>query len=319
VILNVKQKFNAYWMNWVKKRNRPGNPQILTSHNVYILPSRFGSAYGFVVITLFSAAINYEISTIYLMTFLLFVIGMASAVEAHANLKDLSFTVISIDDAQQGTPAKITLFIQPNHKIRFGIELKIASHTKLISRIEKIPTEGLQIIIALETTSRGCFTLPPIIVSSLFPFGIFKVWSYLYFNEHYYVIPQPENPGFWPPICLDENVMNVLASGDEELYELKQVENPWMAPNLIAWKISAKNQSWYQKVMQNNEVGCWLFKLSDLSANDLELKLQQLSYWLQTAELNGQIYGLQLTTSRISFSRGKEHLKRCLRQLAVYQ
>ncbi len=131
MITQAKKKFNTRWHGWAKKRNRPGSPQTLNSHNVYVLPSGFGCAYGLVVLTLFSAAINYQISTIFLMTFLLFIIGMASAWEAHANLKDLSFKVINIEDAQQGTPAKITLSIQANNKIRFGIEFKIASQASL--------------------------------------------------------------------------------------------------------------------------------------------------------------------------------------------
>jgi uncharacterized protein (DUF58 family) len=317
LITQATKKFNTRWQGWARKRNRPGSPQTLNSRNVYILPSGFGCAYGLVILTLFSTAINYQISTIFLMTFLLFIIGMASAWEAQANLKDLSFKVISIEDAQQGTPAKVTLSIQANNKIRFGIEFNIASQA--VSRVEKIPAEGMQITIPVETTNRGYFPLPPVVISSLFPFGIFRVWAYAYFKEHYYVYPQPVNPGFWPDFYLDQNSTKKYTLGDEELYDLKQVENPWKSPNLIAWKIAAKGQGWYLKTMNSNEVECWLFRICDLPEKNLELKLQHLSYWLQTAELNGQMYGLELAPSRTQFARGKEHLQHCLRQLALYE
>lgn len=108
-------------------------------------------------------------------------------------------------------------------------------------------------------------------------------------------------------------------SGDEELYDLKQVENPWIEPKLIAWKIAAKGQGWYLKTMASSEVDFWLFKLNDLPSQDVELKLQNLSYWLQTAESNNLIYGLELTpSSPTRLSHGITHLQYCLRQLALY-
>lgn len=317
MITQETRKIKNYWEKWVKKRNRPGNPQTLNSRNLYILPSGFGWAYAFIVVMLFLGAINYQINTIFFMTFLLVIIGLVSAWEAHANLKNLSFTFINIEDTQQGIPAKITLFIQANNKSRFGIEFHIASQPKI--RLEKIPPEGLQFIIPIETAERGYFPLPKIIISSLFPFGIFRVWSYAYFEEHYYVYPQPINPDFWPTPSLEQNSKKKYAPGDDEFYDLKHVENPWVAPKLISWRIAAKGQGWYLKTMDSNETDYWLFKLSDLPAKDIESRLQHLSYWLQTAESNGLIYGLELTASHTKFSRGKKHLQHCLRQLALYQ
>jgi uncharacterized protein (DUF58 family) len=318
VITQVGIRFKNYWVKWVKKRNRLGNPQTLHSRNLYILPSGFGWAYGLVVVTLLFGSINYQISTMFLMTFILAIIGLISAWEAHANLKNLAFQFIAVEDAQQGTPAKITLLIQATNKIRFGVDFQIASQPKI--RLEKIPLEGLQFIVPIETATRGFFPLPAVIISGLFPFGIFKVWSYAYFEEHYYyVYPQAKDPGFWPEPCLDKNLQKKYALGDEEFYDLKQVENPWTEPNRIAWKIAAKGQGWYLKTMDSSEVDYWLFKLNDLPSKDFELNLQNLSYWVQAAELNGMIYGLELRGSQTPFARGKEHLQHCLRQLALCQ
>lgn len=318
MITRVKKYLKRYWETWVKKRNDPGNPQTLNSRNIYILPSGFGWAYGLVVIILFLGAINYQINTVFLLTFLLMTIGLVSAWEAHANFKNLSFRFIAIEDTQQGMPAKLALFIQANNKNRFALEFQIASQTKI--RLENISAEGLHFIMPIETTTRGCFRLPPIVISSVFPFGIFKVWSYLYFDEKYYVYPQAIDPGFWPEPCFDQNVQKKQAMGDEEFYDLKLVENPWVEPKLIAWRIAAKGHGWYLKTMASNNTDYWLFNLKESPAQTLEAKLQHLSYWLQTAELTSLTYGLQLTASTpIRFAHGKAHLQQCLRQLAIYQ
>ncbi|MDI1352546.1 MAG: hypothetical protein PSV35_07225, partial [bacterium] len=269
----LKKNSLNYWEQWIKKRNRSGNPQILNANTIYILPSGFGLLYAVMLLTVFSGAINYQISAVFLMSFFLAIIGLVSAWEAHANLKSLSIKLISLEDAQQGDPVKVTLLIQSNKKMRFGLDFQIGSQHKI--KLEKIPEEELQFILSIETTARGYFPMPRIQISSLYPFGLFRVWSYAYFEQHYYVYPQPKNPDFWPnPVAKHSNKTNFVP-GDEEIYDLKQVENPWLQPNLIAWKTAAKGQGWYIKTMTNNEGDYWLFSLNDLTG-DLETKLRNL-------------------------------------------
>jgi uncharacterized protein (DUF58 family) len=317
VIASLRIRVNKNWDRWVKRRNSPGNPQVIDSRNLYILPTGFGWAYGIMVFTLLIGSINYQINLIFLMTFILAIIGMVSACEAHGNLLNLSIKFIDAEDVQQGSPTKITLLAEVADKNRFGFGISVASQSEI--RLESIPPVGVQIIVPIETHARGYFQLPRISITSIFPFGIFRVWSYAYFNEYYYVYPQPVNPGFWPAPSLDQNKQKKYAEGDEDFYDLKQVANPWTAPKHISWKIAAKGLGWYLKRMHSNEADHWLFKLDDLPAADIELKLQHLSYWLHAAEENGFIYGLQFAGSSTSFARGKQHLQDCLRQLALYQ
>lgn len=316
MIKQIKNRTYHYWTQWIRKRIRQGNPQIVNSKNIYIVPSGFGWAYGVLVLSLLTGAINYQISTIFLMTFLLAVVGLVSAWETQANLKELSIKFISIEDAQQGKPAQLILLIQSSQKIRFGLEFQIAKQAKI--RLEKIPKQGLQILLPIETSKRGCFSVPPIVISSQFPLGIFSVWSYACFDEHYYVYPQPVDPGFWPSPLAQENNKN-RSAGQDELYDLKQVENPWRQPNRIAWKIAAKGQGWYLKTMNSTQGDYWLFRLNDLTMGDLESKLQQMSYWLHTSEAKGYLYAMELGNSSNHFAQGEEHLKHSLRQLALYQ
>nr|WP_238146915.1 hypothetical protein [Legionella pneumophila] len=65
MIRQIKTKIEAYWENWISKQASKTNPQILGSKNIYIIPSGFGWAYGVVVLSLFSGAINYQISTVF--------------------------------------------------------------------------------------------------------------------------------------------------------------------------------------------------------------------------------------------------------------
>lgn len=315
--IQIKKAITNYWNKWIKKRSPIQNPQIFTSNNIYILPSGFGIVFGLLVICLLIGAINYQVSTVFLMTFLLGAVGLISAWEAHANLKEISIKLLSIEDVQQGKPAQVLLLIQGNDKIRYSLEFQIKGYEK--QRVEKIPLEGTQFILPLETTTRGFFSLPRIVLSSLFPFGIFRVWGYAFFDKGYYVYPEPVSPNYWPPLSSFLNKKKEDFHGDNEFYEVKQVENPWVQPNLIAWKLAAKGQGWYQKIMDTQEGEYYFFKLNDSQATHLEEKLQHLSYWIQNAELMGLRYGLELGSNKSPISNGPIHLRDCLRQLAVYQ
>ncbi|MFO2978844.1 hypothetical protein SDB20_15390 [Legionella pneumophila serogroup 1] len=316
MIRQIKIKVMAYWEEWIAKRISKTNPQILGSQNIYIMPSGFGWAYGVVVLSLFSGAINYQVSTVFLMSFILALVGFISAWEAHANFKGLSIKLVSVEDTYEGTPAQVSLLIQSNNRMRFGLDFRLNNQS--VTRLEKIPPQDLRFILPLATTRRGCYTLPKITISSFFPFGLFQVWGYANFDSNYYVYPQPVNPGFWPIPLYHQNKRKTDSHGDNEYYDLKQVDNPWIQPNLIAWKIAAKGQGWYLKTMDRAEEMYWLFRLNDLPIETLEEKLKHLSYWLVTAESQGQFYKLELGNDPDKFSHGEEHLRYCLRQLAVY-
>lgn len=135
MIRQIKTKVMAYWEEWIAKRISKTNPQILGSQNIYIIPSGFGWAYGVVVLSLFSGAINYQVSTVFLMSFILAIVGFISAWEAHANLKGLSIKLVSVEDTYEGTPAQVSLLIQSNNRMHFGLDFRLNNQS--VTRLEK--------------------------------------------------------------------------------------------------------------------------------------------------------------------------------------
>ncbi len=315
MIRQLKHRAQQYWQQWAAQRKRAGNPQILTAQTLYIVPSAFGWAYAFVVLTLLSGAINYQISTIFLMTFLLAVWGLISAWEAHSNLNNLSIRVVVVNETVQGMPAELKLFIQAPHTLRFALQCTIDHHTKVC--LEQVGEEGVSCVLPLPTQHRGRFKLPPIVISSVYPFGIYRVWSYAYFADEYYVYPRPINPGFWPTTTKQGAQLHAQASNDD-MDHLRHVENPWSQANLIAWKLVAKEQGWYHKTRNAPHYAEWIFRLGDTGVVDRETQLSYLSYWLHDAEAKQYRYGLELDNQRSEVDQGPEHCKRLLRQLACY-
>lgn len=303
---------------WVKKRSSFSNPQHLTSKRIYILPSAFGWLYGFVIITITIGAINYQLNTAYFFVFLLAIIALLSMWQTHQNIKDISIQCMQIDDVEQGHPAKVTLFIYSKDQPRYAL---IFSYKKgEVVTLEHTPAKGGKIILPIATPARGKFKLPPIKIYSYYPLGIFRVWTYLYFDLEYYVYPAARSPGFWPNAITQQSQQENLMyhPGEDELYELKSVDNPWVQASRIAWKISARGQGWYLKTLTSPAGEYWLFSLDALKTRDIETDLQHLSYWIQTADQQRQAYALELGDNITKFAFGAEHRKHCLRKLAVY-
>ncbi len=315
-MLSLKTTINHYWSRWVQQRALAVNPQRFDSGNLYIFPSLFGFAYAVVLLTLFLCAINYQVSSVFFLTFLLAVVGMMSAWEAHFNLKGLSVHCLAIEDAYQYDAVKVVLSLTLESRSCYALEFHFVDEGTLT--LEKLNPQGSQVSLTLPAKERGYFQLPRLTFYSYFPLGLFRVWGYIYFDASYYVYPASLSPGFWPKSGLTAGNTSSKISGNEEIYELKQVINPWAQPSRIAWKIAARGQGWYLKTMVSLEGNYWLFRIQDLSSPNLELNLQHLCYWLQIAEQRSYFYGLELKGMSTRLSQGPHHLTLCLRQLATY-
>ena len=291
-MIRFKDQVNHYWSGWVRNRALSMNAQQLDSGNLYIIPSGFGLAFGVVLLTLFLCAINYQVSSVFFLTFFLAVAGMASAWEAHFNLKGLSVHCLSIEDACQGDTIKVVLMLKAAKRLRYMVEYHFIDQEALI--LKTLNVDGAAVTLFLPAKTRGCFQLPRITFYSYFPLGLFYVWGYIYFDANYYVYPSSISPGFWPKSTVDLGGKPSLRVGNEEIYDLKQVTNPWTQSNRIAWKIAARGQGWYLKTMVSSEGNYWLFRIQDLPLAHVEQNLQHLCYWLQAAEKAGHFYGLEL-------------------------
>lgn len=308
-------RINLYWSSWARRRAFSYHPQRFDFGNLYILPSAFGWIFGLVVFTIFLCAINYQVSLAFFMTFLLAIIGMMSAWEAHMNLKDLSIHCLSIVEAHENESIKIIVSFNFPQQNCYALSCFFDVSQQII--LEKV-TSNTTITLNLLTTKRGRFSLPRLTIYSYFPLGLFRVWGYVYFDSYYYVYPRSVEPEFWPKSLVTVGRKPSINVGNEEIYDLKPVENPWVQSSRIAWKIAAKGQGWYLKTMVGEEGHYWLFRIQDLPSDNLEQNLQYLCYWLERAEQEGYFYGLELTNLKTNLSRGELHLLHCLRQLAIY-
>lgn len=100
------------WERWFQKRSPGKSKQIFTSKNLYILPTGFGLAYAIVMLSIFTGAINYQVSAAFILTFFLIVIGIIGMWESHKNLSGLSVAFISTQDCEAGKVNTVKVLIK---------------------------------------------------------------------------------------------------------------------------------------------------------------------------------------------------------------
>ena len=80
--------------DWISTRNPPSPGAIrLESRRLYILPTRFGYLFGAMLFFLFLAAINYQNSMAFLLTFMLTAMAIISLWQTHKNLLGLEVSL----------------------------------------------------------------------------------------------------------------------------------------------------------------------------------------------------------------------------------
>ena len=85
--LSLPGPVRRYFDNWFETHNPPsGDSILLHNRRLYILPTGFGYLFGFMLFFLFLAAINYQNSMAFVLTFMLTSLAIISLWQTHKNL-----------------------------------------------------------------------------------------------------------------------------------------------------------------------------------------------------------------------------------------
>lgn len=308
----MKKKLRERWQQWLSRKHPAKSKLFLNRHTIYVLPSKFGCLFFLVIFSLFIGSVNYQLSSGFFLTFLLVTIVMLSAWVGHQNLNGICFTAQEVKDIATNQDCLIPIKMTYSKSGCYDLSLIIDNYSQNWAEVNS----GQVICIKYKFLARGYHQIPRIRVETRFPFGLFIVWSYLTFDTHVYVYPQPKAPGFWPEPCIASN-QQTTSVGDEEFYTLKQSDNPWKQPSRISWTTAAKGYGWYEKQYNSPDRTLYFFSTQQVSRFTLEEGLKYISYWLIESEKKGYDYAF-LHQPIGTASHGKQHLRQQLRQVAIY-
>lgn len=298
----------------VRGRRSETGPILLDRRRIYILPTRHGVTFGFFLLAMLIGSINYGLSLGYVLTFLLGGVSLVGILHTYKNLEGIKVS-------QAGsTPA----FAREQATFHFEFEapgrhlaLTLAKDGTAPVRFDVDRIQRASIHVAAARRGRllpGRFTL-----STVFPLGLYRAWSYLQFDHAAIVYPMPGGTS------LDVAGMGETGSaqrasqreGSEDFAGLRSWQ-PGDSPRQVAWKVAARSEVLSTKRFSDVEGGSIMLDWEKLAGMDTEARLSQLTRWVLEAEQMNCRYALNIPGTSIQAGNGLPHQRRCLEALALF-
>ena len=304
---------------WARRRQGMDSvPLTLEKRRVYILPTAFGFLYALFVVVMLLAAMNYNNSLGLALAFLLVGVGLAAMHLCHRNLNGLVISGVQAGEAFAGQPLALTIGCEnPSAVARLAVRFACdGAH----GAVEMLEAQGRALVtLQLPTHVRGLLRPSRVAVSTRFPFGLFRAWSWLHLPFEAVVYPRAagdqQPPASHGP---DHAGLDLLQRGDEDFRGFRSY-HPGDSPRHIAWKALARGGALLVKDHAGASGTPVVFELTQVLDRDLERRLSQLTRWILDAERRARAFGLRLPGAGITPATGALQRRRCLTALALFE
>ncbi len=295
----------------------------LGQRNIYILPTRAGLTFGLTLVAMLLASINYQLNLGYALTFLLAGAGAVSMHLTHGNLRGLALHLKAPGPVFAGTPAALELVITNPGRGRHALVLGFGDRPGEAAETAAwcdVPAQGQHLLqLARVPTHRGWHALPPLVVQTVFPLGLFRAWTVWRPAARLLAWPQPEQPAAPLP------ARGAAATGELPRPRTQGSEfdgvRPWQRGDTmrqVVWKKVARAG----ELVSRETVGTGRRELqldwSEAGTAGVEPRLQRLAAWVLAADREGVSYGLRLPGAELPPGSGESHRRAALDLLAQW-
>lgn len=310
------KRLRQIFRNWAFRRTVETGTVVLNQRRIYIIPSRQGFAFAFVLTLMLLGDINYNLSLGYVLTFLLATTAGLTMLYAFRNLAQLEIHAGYVEPAFAGEQASFVFHFNNHSSLaRYQIHLHDDDGHETVF---DLPAQcSTPIELAIPATKRGWLDSGRLSLYTHFPLGLFHAWTYIHFDVRCLVYPKPAAPRPLPAASARNGTGKVIAKGDEDFSGLRNYVAGDALPR-IAWKALAREQGLQVKqfsATQGQEL--WL-DWSQLPNIADEHKLEMLTRWVLDADAQGLMYGLRLPDGEVMQQHGTTHRAECLKRLALF-
>ncbi|BBP82188.1 DUF58 domain-containing protein [Pseudomonas sp. USHLN015] len=314
----LKQRVRPRWNRWLAKRIPPAAEVRLNQRRIFIIPTRTGLAFGIALVLMLLAAINYQNSLAYGLTFLLLSVFILTILHTFRNLAGMTLRAA-------GAPA---VFVGERARFRVRLESERQPHQAIALgwppaelQAQDVPAAGsCDCEVDLPAERRGWLRPGRLRVESRFPLGLLVAWSWVDLDQAALVYPRPL-PGDLPMGAGgrrddEEDGVRVLGRGADDYQGLKPYQ-PGDSRRRLHWKAYSRGQGLFVKDFAAL-AGADLWLDLDGLEGELESRLSLLCHWVLTFTERGQPFGLRLGGEELRPATGEPHRDACLRALALY-
>lgn len=310
---------------WFAQRLPATDTAKLGQRNIYIVPTKAGFFFGITLLIMLVAAINYQLSLGYILTFLLAGAGAVSMQITHGTLRGLTLHLRPPAPGFAGDPALLEVVLTNPGRQRNAIAVFFRDPAQ--ARAAEgfrwawcdVPAEGQETVrVSFVPERRGWHPVPPLVVETVFPFGLFRAWTIWRPASQVLAWPKPEYPP--PPLpgasatATAQQAARIERGGE---FDGVRAYRRGDSMRQVVWKkVARTGQLVSRETRAAGAHELWLEWLA--TGGDPEQRLARLAAWVQKAEQDGLAYGLRLPGSEVEPAHGESHRRTLLDKLATY-
>lgn len=313
---SIRDRLQRRFNDWIRRRLPPVQSITLNQKRLFVFPSRQGLYFLLVLMLMLVAAINYQNNMSFAVTFLMVTVFVTAILHTFANCSGLTVKAIRGHAAFAGDDVRFDLQLSAKARDRFGIRLDWKSGDA--QQISVFESTEHPVAMYLPTTQRGLFRPQRLLLESIYPLGLIRVWTWLHLDIYGVVYPKPYKY-MELPLTVGEGQEGELLNiaGSDDFYGLDSYR-PGDPLKHVFWKSYAKGQDLQLKKFSSSaDHQNWL-DWEAFSTLSVENRLSCMCYWALWFDQRGEEYGLRIPGVTLAPASGDRHKHKVLRALALY-
>ncbi|MGB1237291.1 MAG: DUF58 domain-containing protein [Pseudomonadales bacterium] len=282
---------------------------VLTRRNLYIFPTPLGGFYLLCVVLIWLLGTNYENNLILALCYLLIALMLVAIFHTFGNLRGLRLQLLPGEGAFPGTAVSLILrLIRAEGCQALEVYWRGDRGRSVVCAAGESPS------LTLKATRRGVYSPPSLVLSSIYPLGLFRCWTVLDFNTEIVVYPAPAPRVQHAQITAGDSYGKRVASGGD-LQGLRSYI-PGEPMSQVSWKHYARNEQLLSKDISRYSESPEHLRWSDYPQLNTEQRLEQLCLLAQNLAAQHRAFALELPECRIESRAGASHFHEVLSALA---
>ncbi len=310
--LALKNQFK----NWLNQRIPPQQRITLSQKSIFIFPTQIGFIFSILLLALLLAAINYENSLIFGLTFWLGSVFFITIFYTYKNLAGITFELQKTGAGFVDEDIEFVIRVtRPQNSKREGIQVGWPSH--VMQWVELHDNNSTSVHCFTKSKQRGWFKPKRLLVETYYPLGLLRAWTWIDLNAHAIVYPKPIFYKYQFDNISDKDEGHLShRSGSDDFHDMRSY-HPGDSPRHILWRSYARQDHLLVKQFSAYVDSRLILDWSQLQGNT-ELRLSRLTGMALNAYKNNKEFGLRLPDIEISPNTGKTHLDQILKELALF-
>ena len=303
--------------SWLDRRVPPAQAIRLSHRNIFIVPTRQGFGFVLILLLILIAGINYQNALAHALAFLMLGLFLVAMLQTHRNLAGLVLSQTVPVEGFVGQKISVAFQVQSDAgRVHDGL-----SFFWLNARVVQgfgVDRNGTTIYRQTTPEQRGWHAPGRIRLETVYPFGLFRAWSWLDFDCKILSYPKPVPCDH----LVSQNDSELGAGrrsslGTDDVKAVRDFQDGDDQRN-IHWRASAKLDRLMVKSYESQLSASQWLRLEAMRELPMADRLGGLVYLIEAASQRGDAFGLDLNGQQLPVASGPGQEREALKRLALF-